>query len=441
MDGRLRHPARVVPLVFLIAALIGTAVLMLPISREGTDSPDPVAALFTAVSAVCITGLTVVDTESYWSGFGEAVILSLIQLGGFGIMTMASLLAMLVAGRLRLKDRLAAAAETKMLGLGGVRKLVVRVAAITVAVELVMAVILTLRFYAGYGFSFSKALRFGVFHAVSAFNNAGFALFPDSLESFATDPLVTLPLALAVIIGGIGSPVIAELVRKTRRPASWSVHTKLTLLGTAILIAVGFLVYLIFEWNATMGPLGVFDKVVTAFVSSVMPRSAGFNALPMAEVAPETSAVTMVLMFIGGGSAGTSGGIKVTTFLLLAFVIWAEVRGEPEVSVFRRTIAPTVQRQAVAVALLGVGVVAVSTVVLQSVSGLPLGTVLFDTISAFGPVGLSNGTVQELSTAGQLIIVALMYTGRVGVIAVAAALALRDRGRRFRYPEERPIVG
>lgn len=439
----MRHPARIVPLVFLGAILLGTVLLLLPIAREGDHSPQFITALFTATSAVCVTGLAVVDTSGYWSWFGEAVIAGLIQLGGFGIMTLASLLGLVVAGRLGLRGRLAAQAETRALGLGDVGQVVRRVAVISFCVELTLAIILFARFYFGYDYAFGKAVWHGVFHAVASFNNAGFALYPDSLEGFVTDPVVLLPITLAVIIGGIGSPVLLELGRRIKRPVKWSIHTKLTVLGTAILIPVGFFTYLLFEWNnpATMGPLGFGDKLSTALFSGVMPRSAGFNAIPMGEVQPETQIVTMVLMFIGAGSASTAGGIKITTFLLLAFVIWAEIRGEPDVAIFGRSIGQSVQRQALTIALLGVGAVTCGTIALQATTRLPLIDVMFETVSAFGPVGLSTGITPELPTGSQLVLVMLMYTGRVGTVAVGTALALRSRRRRFSYPHERPIVG
>ncbi|MGH8876076.1 MAG: TrkH family potassium uptake protein [Stackebrandtia sp.] len=430
-------------MAFLLAITVGTILLVLPVSREGSDAAPVLTALFTAVSATCVTGLVTVDTESYWSGFGEVVITVLIQVGGFGIMTMASLLGLLVVGRMRLRGRLVAQAETKTLGLGGVRQIVVRIAIITIVVELVMAVILTGRFWLHYDYAFSDAVWHGIFHSVSAFNNAGFALYPDSLESFATDPLVTMPISVAVIIGGLGFPVVVELARKVARPSKWSVHTKITLLGTAILLVIGFVSFLALEWDnaKTLGPMAVIDKVQSAWFSGVMPRTAGFNSLPVADMNTETWAITDALMFIGGGSAGTAGGIKVATFFLLAFVIWAEIRGETQVPFFGRSLSSGVQRQAITVALLGVGIVASATVALLVLTDFPSDQVVFEVISAFATVGLSTGITADLPESAELVIIVLMYTGRVGTITVAAALALRTRHRRYRLPEERPIVG
>jgi trk system potassium uptake protein TrkH len=432
-----------VPLAFLTAVAIGTLLLCLPIARAGDGSAPFITALFTAMSAVCVTGLVLVDTATYWSGFGEVVLLVMMQIGGFGIMTLASLLGLVVAGRLRLSDRLATQAETKVLGLGDVRRVLTRVAMIAICVELVLAIILGLRFHYGYGFDVGKSIWHGIFHAVAAFNSAGFALYHDSLERFVTDPVITVPIMIASIIGGIGFPVVVELVRRTFRPSQWSIHTKITVFGTFVLLFVGFVAYVLIEWNnaKTLGGLSAPHKVQAAFFASAMPRSAGFNSIPIGDLRPETWAFTDILMFIGGGSAGTAGGIKVATFFLLAFVIWAEVRGEPDVSVFGRRIPTGTQRQALTVALLGVGAVAVGTISVLAVTDLPLDKVLFDVTSAFGTVGLSSGVTADLNTGGQLIMVLLMFTGRVGTVTVATALALRSRTRRFHYPEERPIVG
>lgn len=431
------------PLAFLSAIAVGTALLLLPISRNGDDSAPFVEAIFTATSGVCVTGLTVVDVSTYWSGFGQLVLICLVQIGGFGIMTLASLLSLAVAGRLGLRERLAAQVETKGVDLGNIRNVVLRVAVVVVIVESVAAVVLSLRFYLGYGYEFGTAVWHGIFHAVSAFNSAGFALHTDSLETFIHDPVVTVPVAVAALIGGIGFPVIVELVRRTFRPSKWTLHTKITLMGSAVLLAVGFATYLVVEWdNAhTLGPMTLLERVHAASFSAVMPRSAGYNILPIPDLKPETWAITDVLMFIGGGSAGTAGGIKVSTFFVLAFVIWAELRGEPDVSMFGRTIPAAAQRSALTVALLGVGCVAVGTIALMAVSNLPFDVLLFDATSAFGTVGLSSGATGALNDSGHLILVALMFTGRVGTVTLGAALALRARHRRFRFPDSRPIIG
>jgi potassium uptake TrkH family protein len=431
-----------VPLAFLAAIMIGTGLLMLPAAREGPDAPDPLTALFTATSAVCVTGLIVVDTPTYWSQFGQIVIMILFQIGGFGIMTAATLLTVLVARRLGLANRMIAQVETKR-GLGDVRGVVVRIGATVLLCEAALALVLTVRLHFSYGYSFGDALWSGTFHAVSAFNNAGFSIYNDSLTRFATDWWVNLPVIATLIIGGMGFPVLFELLRRAGRHRRWSIHTRITVFGSAALLVVGLVATLALEWSnpATLGPLGVPGKVITSLFHSASSRTTGFNTVNTAELHPETWAVTDVLMFIGGGSAGTAGGIKVTTFFLLWFVIWSEVRGEHEVVVGRRRVSSATVRQALTVVLLGAGLVATGTIGLLMITDHPLDLVLFESVSAFATVGLSAGITADLPGAGQLIMIALMFVGRVGTITVGSALALRASRRLYRYPEERPIVG
>ena len=439
----IRHPARLIPLAFLAAILVGTLLLMLPAASADGSSAPLLTALFTATSAVCVTGLIVVDTPVYWSGLGQVIILALFQVGGFGIMTGATLLGLLVTDRLRLGFRLIAQAETRSLGLGdvvGVLKLVVLV---TVAVELLVATMLALRLHYGYGEDWGQALWNGVFLSVSAFNNAGFSTYSDSLMSFATDAAVLVPIMAAITLGGLGFPVLYELRRRRGHWRGWSVHTKITLLGSAILVVGGTLAIFVYEYAnaATLAPLDTGGRLLGALFHSVSARTAGFNTVDVGAMQPQTLAVHYVLMFIGGGSAGTAGGIKVTTFFLLGFVVWAEVRGSGDTVAFRRRISSETQRQALAIVLLGVSVLAVATLALLSVSDLPLQELMFEAISAFATVGLSTGITAELPPSGQLILVVLMFVGRVGTITVATALALRSKHSPFRYPEERPIVG
>ncbi|GAA2067266.1 potassium transporter TrkG [Streptomyces albiaxialis] len=440
------HPARVTVLAFAFAALAGAALLTLPVARADGTSTGFVTALFTAVSAVCVTGLVTVDTGTYWSGFGEGVILTLIQIGGFGIMTLASLLALLVSGRLRLRMQLTAQAETKTLDIGQVRRVLLGVAGTTLIVELSVAAALALRFRYGYAMSFGEAVHHAVFHAVSAFNNAGFGLRPDNLMRYVTDPWVQLPISAAVILGGLGFPVLLELLRhrsRSRGPRRWSLHTKLTLITTAGLLATGTLLTCLLEWRnpATLGALDTGHKLLNGFFHSTMSRTAGFNALDIGKMEPATLLSTCVLMFIGGGSAGTAGGIKVTTFAVLAVAILAEVRGEPTSGVLGRKLAPHVLRQALTVVLLGVGLVTSATLALLTVVKAPFEYVLFEAVSAFGTVGLSAGITSDLGTGGELIVILLMFVGRLGPVTLVSALALRERTRRYQLPEERPIIG
>ncbi|MFC0624084.1 TrkH family potassium uptake protein [Kribbella deserti] len=443
---RWRHPGQLVVAGFAGVTLIGTVLLMLPIATTAGQSTGMVSALFTAVSALCVTGLVVVDTPTYWSGFGEGVVLGLIQIGGLGVMTLASVLALLVARRLGMRLQLSAQAETKALGLGNVRQVVWGVIRLSLTVEAVIAILLALRFGLRYDEPWPRAIYLGVFHAISAYNNAGFALFTDSLIGFATDPFICVLIMAAVIIGGLGFPVILEVLRRTRRARRgrpWSLHTRITLATYGGLLVLGVIAVTLAEWRnpATLGPMNVTEKLLAGTFHGVMPRTAGFNSLDVAQFEPATLLLNDVLMFIGGGSAGTAGGIKVTTFALLAFVILAEIRGEPTVHVLNRRLPGAVQRQALTVALLGVGAVMIGTLTLLAMTSFRLDDVLFETVSAFGTVGLSTGITAKIPAAGQLVLVALMFIGRLGPITMASALAIRERPRRYELPEERPVVG
>ncbi|OZD62034.1 ATPase [Rhodococcus sp. 05-340-1] len=433
---------------FALAIAIGAGVLSLPAATVPGSETGFLQSLFTSTSAVSLTGLIVVDTPVYWSGFGQGVILGLIQIGGFGIMTIASLVGLVLADRIGLRGRLNAAAEVRTSGLGDVRSVVVGVFRTSLIIESVVALALAARFFLGYDEPLGRALWLGTFHAVSAFNNAGFALFSDNMIGFATDPWICIPLLIAVVLGGIGFPVLFEIARHLRARAGgvrarkrWSLHTRLTLTVTGVLLVLGPTVVMLFEWSRTLGGFGFWDKMLVATFQGVMPRTAGFNSVDYADVDNATLLVTDVLMFIGGGSGGTAGGIKVTTFALLLFVILAEIRGDREVTVFDRRIDARVQRQALTVALIGVALVMLPVVALLAGTDFDLDVLLFEVVSAFATVGLSTGITAQLPGWGQVILIVLMYLGRIGSITLVSALAARDRGRRYTLPTERPFIG
>ncbi len=443
MRNGLRHPTRLIPIAFLVVVLLGTALLMFPGSSADGETAPLHVALFTSVSAVCVTGLIIVDTPVYWSTFGQVVILLLFQIGGFGIMTGATLLGLLVADRLGLGTRLVAQAETRSTGLGNITSVLRLIVLVTLVVEFVVAGVLALRLHFHYGETWGQAVWNGLFQSISAFNNAGFSTYSDSLVGFATDPLVIVPIMAAIVIGGIGFPVLFEIRKVGLRWDRWSLHSRITLLGSVILATFGTLAIFAYEQAnmATIGTLGSAEKWLVAAFHSVSARTAGFNSVDVGQMHQETLAIHYLLMFIGGGSAGTAGGIKVTTFVLLGLVVWAEIRGTADTSIFGRRISTQTQRQALSVALLGAGAVALATLLLLTLTVLPMHVVLFEAISAFATVGLSTGITADLPVAGQGILIVLMFIGRVGTITVATALALRGRPAHFRFPEERPIVG
>jgi Trk-type K+ transport system membrane component len=358
-------------------------------------------------------------------------------------MTLTSLLALIVVRRLGLRTRLLAQAESGALELGDLRRVLLGVLALSAIFESIAAVVLAVRFWSGYDYSVPHAIYHGIFHAVTSFNNAGFALYSDSLMPFATDAWILVTVGATIIAGGLGFPVWLEVRRLPRGPHRWSLHTKLTLAVTGVLLAVGFAAFLAFEWanERTIGGLGLGGKLLQGFFGSVTPRTAGFNTIDYGVASPETLLVSDALMFIGTGSAATGGGIKVTTIAVLALMVYAELRGDTTVNAFARRIPPVAQRQALTIAFLALAGVIACTFVLMATSPFGLSESLFEATSAFGTVGLSTGITADLPHAGKIALIVLMFLGRIGPHTVGAALILRERERLFRHPEERPIIG
>lgn len=440
------HPTRLIIAAYLLLVAVGAMLLLLPIAVSGESSGIGFdTAVFTSTSALTVTGLAVVDTATEWSRFGQVVILALIQLGGFGITTFASVLAVLVFRRLGLRARLATQLEQNQPDFGNLRSLVARITVFYVAVELAGIVVLTVVFWRSGSDGFLTALWTGTFHTISAFNNAGFSTFSDNLMGYSGEVAVLAPVMLLVILGGIGFPVVLELVNTRWHYRRWSIHTRLTLATTTVLLVVATVAYAVLEWNnpgtfGTMGSAG--ERILNSAFAAVTPRTAGFNTFDYGQSGPGAQFLTSILMLIGGGSASAAGGIKVTTFAMLGFVIIAELRSDREVNAFGRRLSEATQRQALAVALLGVGSVAVGTLVVAVTSpSLALGDLLFETVSAVGTVGLSTGITPELEPASRLVMSGLMLLGRLGPVTFGTALVLRRRQFLLRYPEGRPLIG
>src|SRR4051794_4701931 len=374
------HPAQLILLGFAGAIIVGALLLMLPFAKAGPGAATPLEAVFTATSAVCVTGEIVVDTATYWTPFGQVVILALIQLGGFGVMTFATVLGLAVLGRLSMRTRLIAVAEAHGSGLADAKTVVLGVVRTSLLIESVIAVVLTAQFALVYGEPLPRAAWLGGFHAISAFNNAGFSLFSANLVPFASDPVICLSICAGVILGGLGFPVLTQLRRHGRLVRLWSMNTRLVLWGTAILLVGGTIYVTALEWSnpETLGALSPPARLLAGFFQAVQPRTAGFNSVDIGALREETLFGMDILMFIGGGPAGTAGGIKITTFAVLAFIIWAEVRGEPAVHVFGKSLSRAVHREAITVALLSVGVVVAGTVALLLVSDFDTAALLFE---------------------------------------------------------------
>lgn len=439
----LLHPTRTVALAFLLAIVLGTLLLKHPLATAPGQTTTWLTAWFTAVSAVCVTGLVVVDTGTHWSVWGQIAIMFLFQIGGFGMMTAATLLGLMVNRSLRLKTRMVMQVETHSIGLGDVSSVAKLVLVVTLIAEAILALVLAIHLYFSESYSVGKALWYGMFHSVSAFNNAGFALYEDGLIRYASDTWFLLPIMLAIVVGGIGFPVLHDLKARWRDPRHWSLHTKLTLTGTLFLLMLGWLSLLFFEWSNphTLGVMSMGDKVLNAAFASVSSRTAGFNAIDIGALQHESIALHYFLMFIGGGSAGTAGGVKVATFMILALLVIAEIRGRNDSEAFGRRISTSAQRQAITVLVISSSMIVLGTLILLRSTTISTEQVIFEVISAFATVGLSTGITADLPPVGQMTLTALMYVGRVGTITLAASLAIGHVRANYRYPEEHPIVG
>ena len=439
----LSNPFRLLPVSFAAMIGIGTFLLLLPQATVSGRKTTILDALFTATSAVCVTGLAVVDTATHWTGFGKAIILFLIQVGGLGIVTVVSIGILLVADRIGLSHTRVLAADLHTDGYGSVSKLVRNIVLTTLAFEALFAVALSARFFIAYDYGFSTAAIHGVFHSISAWNNAGFALYTDSFVGFANDWFLSIALCLAVILGGIGFPVLRTFAIHKLNWRMWPMHSKLMVSATAVLLALGTMMFLVFEWSnpRTLGAIPESARLHSAFFHSVQTRTAGFNSVDVAALNEESLLVSTILMFIGGGSASTAGGIKVTTFALLALVIWAEIRGDRDVNMFGRRISEDSQRQALTVALVGVGVLAASTLTLMTLGDTSLTAAAFEAVSALSTVGLSTGVTTDEGSPTRIVLVVLMFIGRLGPVVLAAAIVLRSRPNMFRFPSERPLIG
>jgi potassium uptake TrkH family protein len=437
---------RVVVTVWIMAESVhivwSPALLSTPWATATGTRASFVDALFTATSAVCVTGLVVQPTGTYWSAAGQATILVAIKIGGLGVMTLASILGLAVSRRIGLTQRLLTASETRTTRLGEVGSLVRTVIVTSSSLELAIALLLVPRFHM-LDEDWGEATWHGVFYAISAFNNAGFVPTAEGLVPYASDWWVLMPIIIGVFIGSLGFPVILEVARGARTPRRWNLHAKLTLTTSAALVVVGSLLVAAFEWTnpRTLGGMSPAETALAALFAGVMPRSGGFSTVDVGEMHEGTWLLNDALMFVGGGSASTAGGIKVTTLAIMLLAILAEARGDRDVEAYGRRIPREALQVAIAVSLVSATFVLVASLLLLAITGWTLDVVLFEVISAFATCGLSTGVTHELPSAGKYVLLVLMFIGRVGTMTMAAALALRNRRRVIRYPEERPIIG
>ena len=437
-----RSPARAAAGIFVIAALFFTAILSLPVAAaNGRATPLP-DAMFTAVSAVTVTGLTTVDTATHWSFFGQMVILVAIQAGGLGIVTIALLLARAVSRQFGVRSKVFAQQSIGTSKLGEVGVLLRTVILTTFSIEALLALVLIPRFIM-VDDHWWEGLWHGTFYAVSAFNNAGFVSTVGGLAPYDGDLWILVPIMVGVFVGSFGFPVFLVLLSRRGDIKRWSLHARLTLAATTVLLVVGAVAWGALEWSneKTIGGLGIPSKLFHALFASTMMRSGGFSLTDTGESTSATLLATDALMFVGGGSASTAGGIKVVTLAVLFLAIVAEARGDRRLMVAGRVIPDGTIRLAISVTFLGATLVLAATMLLTLVSDAPLDRILFEVISAFATCGLSVGLSEELGPFGKYVLSALMLAGRIGPAGLAAALAVRQRNVLYSFPEERPIIG
>jgi trk system potassium uptake protein TrkH len=432
-------------LIYGFAAIIavGTILLILPVSSKTGQFTSPVNALFTATSAVCVTGLVVVDTGTYWSSFGQTVLLILFQLGGLGFMTGATIVLLAMGQRIGLRERLLVAESMGTSIPGGIVRIVKRAALFTLLIEGVGAVILFIRFLAE-GMSTATALWRGVFHAVSAFNNCGMDIMGGfrSLLGYQGDATVLLTMAVLIVLGGIGYIVMDDLIR-SRSFSRLSTDSKMVLVTTISLLALGTIFILLAEFSnpATLGGLSLPQKFMVSFFQSVTPRTAGFTAIDISKMIAPSLFFTMFLMFVGGASGSTAGGVKVNTFGILMCAVLSSMKGREGPGAFGREFTTRNVYRALALVILYLGFVTVVVLALSVTEKLGFVNLLFETFSALGTVGLSTGITPSLSLAGRLIIIAAMFVGRLGPLTFVSILTARQQPVKYRYPKDMVRIG
>ena len=444
--GRALSPTKIIAVTFLILILTGAFLLTLPAATRDGQGCDFLRALFTATSATCVTGLTPFDTYTQWSGFGQGVLLCLIEVGGLGFMSMATLFVFLLRKRIGLKQRMVMAQALSLNDMEGVVRLQRTVIFGSLSVEALGAAILAAYFTPRFGFW--KALWLGVFHSVSAFCNAGFDVFGflepgASLMTFQNDPLVLLTLGALVVIGGLGFLVWEELAE--RKPfGRMSVYTRLVLSTTAALLLAGWVLTCLLEWNNpdTLGNMPVWEKLLNGFFQSVTLRTAGFAAVDQGKLTEGGKAVSMVIMLIGGSSGSTAGGLKTVTFVVLVLFIWARLRGRSTVCAFRRTIPASQVLDAMTIAMAMLILAMFGAVFICATSPVGFTNALFEAISALATVGLTADTTLRLSVPAQYLIILYMYFGRVGILTISLGFLAGDRAaERFRYAQTSLLIG
>ena len=435
---------RTIAVGFLGIILAGTLLLMLPIASADGKPAGLLTALFTATSATCVTGLVVVDTYSGWSVFGKAVLLALIQIGGLGFMTIGVFVAVLMKKNIGLKERGILQESMNTLQIGGIVRLVRKITIGTLMIEGIGAVLLAVRFVPQMGWI--EGICNGIFHSISAFCNAGFDLMGkteeySSLVSYSGDFIVNFTVMALVIIGGIGFLVWDDLQKKKLRFKEYLLHTKIVLVVTMVLILGGALLIYLFERKNLMADMGAGEKILTSLFASVTARTAGFNTIDVGGMSASSKLVTVVLMFIGGSPGSTAGGIKTTTFAVMLIFVWANLRNSHGSNIFGRRLEEEEIRKASIVVTINLLLAVAAAVILCGMQNLPMEDILLEVFSAIGTVGMSSGITRQLNVVSKIVIILLMYCGRIGSMTFALSFTERKKVAPVQLPAEKIIIG
>lgn len=429
---------------FLVIILIGTLLLMLPVSSKSGEWTNILTALFTATSATCVTGLVVVDTYVYWSFFGKCVILALIQIGGLGFMTIGVFLAIFMKKNIGLRERGLLQESMNTLQIGGVVKLVKKITIATFAIEGIGAVLLAIRFIPQMGWL--EGIGNGIFHSISAFCNAGFDLMGrneeySSLVAYSGDVLVNLTIMLLIVIGGLGFVVWDDLQKKKFRVREYMLHTKIVLVFTLVLLFGGALLIFLFERENLMADMGCKETILTSLFASVTARTAGFNTIDVAGMSVSSKLVTIALMFIGGSPGSTAGGVKTTTFAVMLIFVWANLRNSHGSNIFKRRLEEEEIRKASIVVTINLLLAVSAAIAICALQPFSLEDVMLEVFSAIGTVGMSTGITRELNVVSRIIVILLMYCGRIGSMTFALSFTERKKVAPIQLPAEKIIIG
>jgi trk system potassium uptake protein TrkH len=440
LSGLEMNPPRILAVGFFIIIFIGAVLLNLPMASQNSRSIGFIDALFTSASAVCVTGLTVVNTAEHWTGFGQVVIIILIQIGGLGIMTMATIFALVSGKKISLRERLIIKEQLNQESLTGLVKLMKYVIAMTFGIEIVGAALLSVKFIPEYGLW--KGLWFSVFHAISAFCNAGFDITGSSFMGYNGSPITIITVSLLIIVGGLGFGVIIDIWRHR----SWqrlSLHSKLVIIISTLLISLGTILILALEWGnpATIKDLPLGEKILASLFAAIVPRTAGFNSIDVGSMLQTSAFLTIVLMFIGGSPGSTAGGIKTSTIGVIFMATMSIIKGDRDIEIYKKRIPQETVLKALAIVTVGMALIIGVSFILTITEKWSFLDTMFEATSAFATVGLSRGMTPNLSDAGKLIITATMYAGRVGPLTMAFAFGYNKIHKRYRYSEGHVTVG